>query len=213
MINTNIYKRISNVTYLVLICAIAMTGTLNCNVDFFRKLAGEDTEAEIEERRMRNLLLAGLVLVSANPCNNKLSPVAGSAAPTSTSLAGIAGVRGRIVSQNGQAVVSALVTLEDSNLSDNVYYATHSGISRTGEFEIAGIPTGTNYRLALEPLNSIFSGRIDTHLDCFKSPANFTDGWFSGDGGTITTSSGAASGINLNTANQTLDLGTIRLIE
>ena len=89
------------------------------------------------------------------------------------------------------------------------HFSTLSSVNRDGTFLLSGLPTGASYNIAIESLNTEFAGRISTHVDCFQTPASFTDGWYSGSGGSLVGSSGAGTSVSLPTANSVVDVGTV----
>ena len=183
------------------LCVVALSLLCACsNVKFWEKEKEDNTDKLI-------LLLAAAYL--ANPCNFTASPVLTSAQPSGT-MTGVAGsIKGKLLTRAGTPAISALVIAEDNAGIGVNYWATHSSINRDGSFQISGIPGGTTVKLSFESILSDYNGRIDGHIDCFKTPSTFTAGWATG--GTLTTA--RASGQNFAIVNATtLDAGTIYLV-
>ncbi len=154
------------------------------------------------------LLFVGVVSVLNNACNSVASPVADSArAPNA--MNNRATIQGRILTAAGAPVVSAVVIARQSS---TVFASTYSSVNRDGSFILAGVPAGgADYKIAIESIDSDFAGRVDTHIDCFQTPASFTDGWYTGSGGALSTSESSGSTVTVSSENTTVDVGTILL--
>lgn len=155
-----------------------------------------------------SLLLVGTAAVLSNSCNSVASPNADSArAPNA--MNNRATITGKILTAAGAPVVSAVVIARQST---TIYASTYSSVNRDGSFILAGLPAGgANYKIAIESIQSDFAGRVDSHIDCFQTPASFTDGWYTGDGGTLNTSESAGSTVAVSSENTTVNVGTILL--
>lgn len=181
----------------LMIAVIALSSTTGC-VGLLDDDDDDDTT---------NLLLLGsLLLIASNPCNSTASPTIASALHSASSLTGRATITGRVATLSGAAVVAAVVIAQSSSAN---HFSTLSSVNRDGSFYLSGLPTGATYNIAIESINSDFQGRIATHVDCFQTPSSFTDGFYSGPGGTLVSTSGAGTTVNLNTANEIRNLGTI----
>ncbi len=167
-------------------------------------------------QEMTLLVVLGLAYFG-NPCNFAASPISSSAVSSSALPANYASVKGRLLTTTGQPVVNALVVLDEAtSVSDQYYYSSHSAVNRDGSFVIAGFPFGAGFpvaspqfRLSVEPIHTSMYQRIDTHIDCFMSPANFTAGWYKGAGNSIISTVGSATAITGFSTNEVRDLGTI----
>lgn len=194
-------KRSRLVFAFALICALALSAS-GCG----DLLSGNEDE---EKEELTNLLLIGaLYLYASNPCNFIAPPTLASAMHAATNLAGRASITGRITTQGGAAVVAAVVIAQSSSVN---HFSTLSSVNRDGTFLLSGLPTGATYKVAIESIDSDMAGRIATHVDCFQTPASFTDGWYAGNGVGLVSSQAAGTNVTLNTANQIADLGTILL--
>ncbi len=162
--------------------------------------------------RERQLRLLGLFFIAVNPCTTAVSPGTGSAGFSAGSVAGFGSVSGRLLTATGAPVVSALVTVDDGDATNSIFYSSHTSINRDGSFTVAGIPAGSGYRVSVEPVNPLYANRITTHIDCFETPASFTEGFYSGADSVITTTSGSAAGFSLSST-ESRDLGTFRILE
>jgi hypothetical protein len=169
-------------------------------------------ESDDDQDQLTNLLLlGGLYLIVSNPCFSQASPSLASALHKSTALTGRTTITGRITTSAGAPVVAAVV-IAKTGLTNHI--STLSAVNRDGTFYMSGIPTASGYKIAVESIHPDFDGRIDTHVDCFQTPASFTDGWYRGSGVTITGSEASATTVDLSTsANQIVDLGQIVLID
>ena len=192
---------------------LSLSGGAGCTL--FLPFAEVLNEAESETTISPILALGLLYLLTQNDDDDTVcayAPSEASALATGTLGTGFASIKGKFLTASGNPVIGAPVFLDDGTNGDGVHYSTHSSINNDGSFVISGVPTGVNYRLAVEPLNTDnFTGRITTHIDCFLTPSSFTAGWWSNSGGTITTSVPTAS-ITL-TDSQVLDVGTINLLD
>lgn len=193
-------QRLHSCMTLGLVAVLLFSGTA-CNA---LGLGGRDDNDDLTKL----LLLSGIFLFASNPCNSIASPTVASASHGSAALSGRATLAGRILTRSGAPVVSALVVAQSSSVN---HFSTLSSVNRNGSFYLSGLPTGAGYKIAVESLNTEFNGRIATHVDCFQTPSSFTDGWYSGSGGALVSSSGAGTSVNLSTANATVDVGTILL--
>jgi len=171
----------------------------------------QETEKSFFEKNKKLISLGQLLLLlqtenSSGYCDNVQVPELSSADWTSAVPAGYTSIKGRILTLSGSPVNGALVyAVRDTP----EYYGTHSSIDASGYFLIAGIPQG-NYKISVEPLYSLYYGRIDTHIDCYTSPANFTAGWYKGTGQTL--ASLYASGQTITISSTTVhDAGTFYL--
>ena len=154
-----------------------------------------------QQQQMRVLILYSALLYYSDPCNygSYIYPRLGSAQRSSLiPPSGFMDVTGRVVTNNGKAVRGALVLLEDPDKivlepdtgisQPEFYYGTHSSVNNDGTFYLSGVhyTPGDNFLLSVAPIESSYFGRIDMHLDCYLSPRDFQEGWYTGDGGTIT---------------------------
>lgn len=163
-----------------------------------------------DEERRWNILALAIILYNANPCNFAGTPSETSAGPRTTN-AGVGSVKGRVITTTGAPVVNALVIADGGTQVDANSWSSHTSIARDGSFLIAGIPTGAGaLKLGVEPVQSTFYGRIDTHIDCFMSPLTFTSGWYQTGGGTTSSYAGAST-FTVSGAGVT-NLGTITVV-
>ena len=187
------------------VAATVLCLALTHSCTLYDSIFGKDNAEEI---RNQNLLILLAAAYLSNPCNRIGPPNAAAGAATSGALIGAGSLRGRVRTTAGAPVVNALVLVEDGNQADSTFFASHSSLSRDGSFEIAGIPVGASYRVSVEPINTAYYSRIETHIDCFLSPATFTYGWYAGNGAGVASSFGAASTVS-TTANVRNDIGTL----
>ena len=164
-----------------------------------------------ERTRDTNLLALLVLAYLSNPCNRVAPPGANAGAPTSSALLNVGSLRGRVQDTDGTPVLNALVLVEDGPQSaDSTYFSSHSSLSADGSFEIAGIPVGSTYKVSVEPINTAYYSRIDTHIDCFLSPTTFQYGWFAGDGVTAARTFNGAATLATATNGRT-HIGTLKV--
>ncbi|MEQ9364931.1 MAG: hypothetical protein RIF32_11840 [Leptospirales bacterium] len=168
-------------------------------------LIGQDDD---DDDQTNLLLLGALFLFASNPCNSTASPTVASALHSAASLTGRATITGRIATLTGAPVIAAVVVAHSSSAN---HFSTLSSVNRNGTFYLSGLPTGATYKVAIESINTDFRGRIATHVDCFQTPAAFTDGYYAGSGVSLVGSEAAGTGVTLSTANEVRDLGAILL--
>lgn len=170
-----------------------------------------------DDNEQETLLGLLLLVYLSDPCNQISSPLLTSAQATNTSALGsgegnMGVVRGRVTTSSGSSVVAANIAAEPVGSPGTSLVSTYSSVNRDGTFLLSGIPAGTNYRIAVEPIDPEFDQRIDTHIDCFQSPKSFTSVWIPASGSEGTSFSTGARSFNVS-AGETLDTGTISLSE
>lgn len=187
---------------LAVLLTICMSFQIGC--------AGLLSQEEDDDSDLINLLLVGgLFLFASNPCNSTASPTVASALHSAASLTGRATITGRITTLTGAPVVAAVVIAQSSAVN---HFSTLSSVNRDGTFYLSGLLTGgATYNIAIESINTDLAGRIATHVDCFQTPASFTDGFYAGNGASLVSTSGAGTTVTLTTDNEIRNLGTILL--
>ena len=197
----------------MLLGALTLSGVFCGGFDPYGR---EKEKKQKEEQTLWNLL----VLSVAYDSYRKLTdfcygygislPTEASALPSSTGLAGVGTVRGRVLTPAGRPMIGALVTVDDAVAGDSVHYSTHSSVLGDGTFIISGVPSGPGYTLSVEPVDAQYNERIDFHLDCHSSAQTFTEGWYVGADQSISLTGGSALGFSI-TDNAVTDLGSFRL--
>ncbi|MEQ8351438.1 MAG: carboxypeptidase-like regulatory domain-containing protein [Leptospiraceae bacterium] len=163
------------------------------------------------------LLSALIVLYASNPCNFQSAPQLSAVRPSVANVWPT--VQGRVLQANGDPAIAALVIVQDSDTdgaSDGPgkrFVSTFTGLNGDGSFYMAGLPNITDqYRISVEPIDSTYDGRIDTHIDCFQNPSSFSPGYYTGPSSTINSNTGSAQTFQLNQdASQIYDAGDIIL--
>jgi hypothetical protein len=168
-----------------------------------------------EEEDDTTLLLAALLLrrPQSSACSNVSLPVSGAVAqPGYDGTSGFSVLTGTILTQSGSPVIGANIVAV--NTADTTsFVASFSSLSGDGSFYLAGVTPATNLRLAVEPIGSDFAGRIDSYLDCYRTPQSFTSGWFNGAGATTVPGTGSLPALTAPAAGSVTSLGTIRIPE
>lgn len=149
------------------------------------------------------LLGAFLIIYASNPCNFQARPQLSSVTPTVTNSR--PNITGRVLQANGEPAIAALVIAEDTDAdggSDGPgkrFVSTFTGLDGDGSFYMAGLPNATDgYRISVEPIDSEYDGRIDTHIDCFQNPSSFSAGYYTGPSSEVNRNTGSASTFTLN---------------
>ncbi|MBU41849.1 MAG: hypothetical protein CMN76_01405 [Spirochaetaceae bacterium] len=163
------------------------------------------------------LLSAFVILYASNPCNFQARPQLSAVSPTVSN--NWPNIRGRVLQADGNPAIAALVIAEDID-SDGAtdgpgrrFVSTFTGLDGDGSFYMAGLPNVTDqYRISVEPIDSTYSQRIDTHIDCFQNPRNFSAGYYTGPSATVNRNTGSAQTFTLNSGvGQIYDAGDIIL--
>lgn len=159
----------------ITIITIAVLSFAGCSIQSLFTKKEDDT----------TLLFASLLLSqSAGPCFNVSKPVAGATTQSGyDDNSGFSVLTGKVVTQSGAPVIAAnIVAVPTGSPTD--FVATFTGLGGDGSFYLSGVNPSSLYELAVEPIGSDFSGRIDTFIDCYQTPDSFTPGWYAGDGAT-----------------------------
>jgi hypothetical protein len=157
------------------------------------------------------LLLAAILLSQPQGlCSTFSYPAVGATTqPGYGAGSGFSVLTGRVVTQIGAPVIAAnIVAVPTGSPTD--FVATFSGLGGDGSFYLSGVNPATSYELAVEPIGSDFTGRIDIFINCYQTPDSFTAGWYTGAG---TTTGGTPVSFNSLAAGGSLDLGQIRIPE